>query len=644
MKNYVKALEQAHSIAFTKFNHELVEALETAQNILSNHRNKLSSAQLCSALLTIAVCKTKMDTPDDIMPILEEVEQIAISEGNLSTLVSCLNLQANRMSRTGHFPEAIQKLLYVLEVVQDPQKKKPFINNLGVTYNFVGMYDKALQYLFETLSICEAAGSNLNYMHTCINIGNCYYDQGNFEKSLEYFKAAQNLSSQFPDDSQTLSLPINLALTYARLGDFATAQELLDEAIKLDKLCEFTKNKGSLTYNIGYIHELMGNYETALERYTEALEIVRSTSNPIILTTVLNNMSSVYLAKKDYVKAEEILLEVMELTTEHNLPAQKKECLLQLSNLHRDLQDYPKAFDYLSQYHTVYKSIFNDKVTNGIIKYEADYLTEKTKQKAEIYRLQYVELVEKNAVITQKTQQLETALAQLSESNATKDKLFSIVAHDLRGPVANLQMSLEAMLAEEFSPAEQELMLNLLNEQTKATHELLENLLWWSQAQKESMQLQIVSVHLNASVENIVAIYRTSMAKKGITLSLNLAEDIHVSADKDALSLILRNLIGNAVKFSPLHSTITVAAQILESKLKLDVIDRGSGISPKILKAIQNKAQIHSLPGTAGEKGMGLGLTLCFEFAHKLQGKLSLCKKYKSGTCFTLELPLAEGK
>jgi signal transduction histidine kinase len=385
----------------------------------------------------------------------------------------------------------------------------------------------------------------------------------------------------------------------------------------------------------------MGNYDTALERYIEALEIVRNSSNPIILATVLNNMASVYIIQKEYAKAEETLLEVLELTTDHNLPAQKSECLQQLAHLHRDLQDYPRAFDYLSQYHDEHKSIFNDKVTNGIIKYEADYLNEKTKQKAEIYRLQYVELVEKNNIITKKSKQLETALSQLSESNATKDKLFSIVAHDLRGPVANLQMSLEAMLAEEFSHSEQELMLTLLNEQTKSTHDLLENLLWWSQAQKDTMKLHFDTVFVKPQVETIAAIYLSNTQKKGIRLELDLAEDIRVKADKDALALILRNLIGNAVKFSPLHSTVTITSQIIGSKMQLDVADNGSGINPQILKAIRNRTQIQSIPGTAGEKGMGLGLSLCYEFAHKMRGKLSVCKKRKKGTCFMLELPLA---
>lgn len=647
MKDLNKDIESAYDIAFTKFDNQLVTSLKTAENILSEHRESLSTDQLCKLYLTICTCKMKMDYPDDVMPMLLEAEKLAVAVNDTQLLYRSLNVQANRLYRIGNFSDAVQKLLNLLAIAPPLEQKISLLSNLGIIYTFLGMFDKALECLFETLRLCEKTDNENDYIRTCLNIGKCYFDMNSYEKSIEYFHAAQKFSVSNPDDDCKMFLAVNLGLAYAHLSEFDKALERLNEAIEMEKNLEFVKKKGSLICDLGQVYERKGDFETALKLYSESLETVRTTSNIILLVSVLNCKAGVHIELGDYAIAEELLMEAHKITSETNLPTQREECFKNLATLYQKKEEYQKALEYYSDYHNLHESVFSEKVKNSIIKYESDYLTEKLEHKAEIYRLHNVELVEKNAIISQKQAQLEQkhteleeALNDLSESNATKDKLFSIVAHDLRGPVSSLHTALQMILAGDFTKDEQVEMLNQLNEQTKNTYDLLENLLWWAQNQKEGVNLKPETISLNALINNIRAIYLVIAQNKKVNIELNLAENIDIRVDKDALSLILRNLVGNAIKFSPKQSSVIVSAYTTPEEVKIDVSDQGAGINPEIIKAIQNKNKIQSIPGTASEKGMGLGLSLCYEFAQKMDGKITLNSESATGTCFCLELPI----
>ncbi len=639
MIGFISALEQAYQVAFTKYDKELIKALETAELILAEHRNELNSEQLCKLDLTIGICKIKMDYSDDFLPLLLEAEHYALKSESKSLLIRCLNLQANHLMRTGHLQDSVQKLLNLLEIVETEDSRISNYNNLGLVYISLGMFDKALECLFENLKLCEKINNNRGYVRSAVNIGICYCEMHNYEKSVEYFQAAQKISADYPDDESKMFLIINLGLTYAHIAEFEKALELINEAINKENSFEFVKNKGSLIYNLGFVYELKEEYDVALNYYEESLVTIRTTPNVILLASVLNNKAGVHIKKGDYSQAEDLLLESLKITTDSSIPTQREECLKKLAMLYKETGKFQEALEYLTQYQTLNETIFNDKVKNGVIKYESDYLTEKLEQKAEIFRLQNVDLVEKNTIISQKQQQLEEALAQLSESNATKDKLFSIIAHDLRGPVSSLQMALQVIVSTDCSKENQDIMLNSLNEQTKNTYNLLENLLWWAQAQKEGLKLNLETFVLNPIIDNISNVYHAIALYKQIEIEMYLDDNIEVHADKDAVGLILRNLIGNAIKYSFSNSTVTITSKVDADKITVCVIDQGSGINPEIISAIQNNNKIQSIPGTDSEKGMGLGLSLCYEFASLMNGKISLGNDTNTGTCFCLELP-----
>jgi len=647
MTEVIEAIEQIYQIAFTKFNKELVEALETARSILSLNKDKLTSEQLCKLYLTISTCQMKMDYPDDVMPMLIEAEKLAVKINNSQLIYRSLNVQANRLFRIGNLQEAVQKLLNIMVTTQSPENKISILSNLGIIYTSLGMFDKSLECLFETLRLCEKSNNNRDYLRSCLNIAKCYFDMGSFEKSIEYFNVVKQMNIEDQDDDIKMFLPVNLGLAYAHLSEFDKALDLLHTAIELEKQMEYVKKKGSLIYDLGQVYELMGDFEAALKLYDESLAAVHTTSNVILLVSVLNSKAGVLIKLKGYTIAEELLLKTLEISTESNIPTPKEACLRKLALLYEEKGMYQKALEYFNQYHIHNETFFNEKVKNSIIKYESDYLTEKLEHKAEIYRLHNVELVEKNEIISLKQEQLELkqkqleeALTQLSESNATKDKLFSIVAHDLRSPVSSLQTALQMIIAGDFTEGEKTEMLTNLNEQTKNTFDLLENLLWWAQSQKEGFVLNLEPILISPIIEHIRSIYHIIAGSKGVDISINVEGNPIVYADKDALNLIIRNLIGNAIKYSHANTAVAISCRPNQEMVIIEVKDSGTGINPEIIKAVEQNIRIQSIPGTDSEKGMGLGLSLCYEFAQKMQGRILLDKSYTSGTCFRVELPI----
>ncbi len=639
MNNLNEVLENAYNIAFSKYDQQLITSLETAEKILAEHKSSLNSEELCKLYLTISICKIKMDYPDDCLAILLLAEHHAHEVGKKELLIRCLNLQANSLMRLGHLQESIQKLLNLKSIAETIASKISNLINLGMVYNSLGQFDKSLECLFEGLRICEKEDNSSGYIRTCINIGICYFEIHNYDKALEYFDAAQKINTNDTQNESKMFLLIHLGLTYAHLSQYDKALEYLFEAQAMGKTFEYLENKGSLIYNIGEVYEYKGDFDIALEYYNNALAIIRTTPNVIMLVPVLNRKAGVHIQKCEFSVAEELLKEALKISSESTLPIQIQDSIKNLAFLYQSKGEYKEAFEYIKEYQSLTETIFNDKVKNGVIKYEADYLSEKLEQKAELYRLNYVELADKNAIISQKKKELEEALAQLSESNATKDKLFSIIAHDLRGPVSSLQMALQVIVSTDCSKEQQDIMLNSLNEQTKNTYNLLENILWWAQAQKEGLKLNLETFVLNPIIDNISDVYHTIALYKQVDIELCLDDNIEVHADKDAVSLILRNLIGNAIKYSPAHTSVRIGSKVGTEKVTIFVTDSGSGINPEIISAIQNNNKIQSIPGTDSEKGMGLGLSLCYEFASLMNGKISLGNDTNTGTCFCLELP-----
>lgn len=231
---------------------------------------------------------------------------------------------------------------------------------------------------------------------------------------------------------------------------------------------------------------------------------------------------------------------------------------------------------------------------------------------------------------------------QLKEMNASKDKLFSIIAHDLRSPFqALLGMSeLLATEVDEFSKEEITKFAGEMNNSLKNQFKLLENLLEWSRMQTGRMQYAPTKIILHEKVNDVIGLLSGNALKKNLTLINLVLPGVFILADENMLQSILQNLLANAIKFTKSGGTVQVSAtQISEKLTKISIKDTGVGIDSKNLKKIFRTDSTVTTPGTENERGTGLGLLLCKEMIERHGGTISVESDLGKGTTFYFTLP-----
>ncbi|MCF0069127.1 HAMP domain-containing histidine kinase [Dyadobacter sp. CY261] len=228
---------------------------------------------------------------------------------------------------------------------------------------------------------------------------------------------------------------------------------------------------------------------------------------------------------------------------------------------------------------------------------------------------------------------------ELEKLNAEKNKLMSIVAHDLRSPLASIQNFLELLTQHELDEEQKLDIENDLLNSTKNTMAMLSKLLDWSKSQLHGVLAHMEQLNVHALFEPTLTLERNIAARKNISLAYYFDPSATIYADSDMMQLILRNIIGNAIKFTHMGGHITVKAEVQGNNCLITVKDDGIGMSPEKQQSIFS-LNVESTFGTDNEKGVGLGLMLCMEFIKAQNGKIWLESTPDQGSCFYISVPM----
>jgi len=231
---------------------------------------------------------------------------------------------------------------------------------------------------------------------------------------------------------------------------------------------------------------------------------------------------------------------------------------------------------------------------------------------------------------------------KLRELNATKDKLFSIIAHDLRSPFTGI-LGLSGLLIENIKDLEIEEFekyLGAINSSAQNTLVLLENLLNWAKPQSGRIAFQPQQLILASIISESIELSQAVAMEKGISLAHKEADDMEAYADKEMLKIVLRNLISNAIKFSKSGGNISILSKKEQNQVEIAVSDNGVGMSEETISKLFSIETNHTTMGTADEKGSGLGLILCKELLEKQGGKIWVESELGKGSIFKFSLPL----
>jgi signal transduction histidine kinase len=632
---------------------------------------------LADALKHWAIGSYIMSQYDNAIEYNEKALAIYEKLGEKKGSGAILNNIAIIRHNQGDFQTALNYYNRSLEIrieVDDKRGIGASYNNIGNTYSDMGSYAEALYNLFRGLQIRERLNDKQAVANSLANIANIYFLLGKYNESLNYsFKAISTLEGLGSKDGSIQ--------TYVAIGGVYHVQKKHDKALeyfgKALKLSEEMGSKHSIALclsNIGEEFVSQHKYKEAEKYYENAMTLVKESGD--LPSVAINHigLGIVNLKTSRIQKSVEHFLLSYQIATEIGSRLHILESAQYLGDAYEKLGDLKNSNFYLRKYVAYKDSIFNDELAKRSQQLEFDFLLDK-KQK-EIALLEKDRSIQQeinnrsrvitfslailiiisfifiwilyqsrqkvskvNTVTLHQKEEIERQAKELVELNILKDKLLSIMSHDLRSPLASLTGILSLLDQDMISPEEFVMLKNGMNKQLSSVSLLLDNLLHWSRSQLQgegSMQKEIVQ--MDEIIERNIALLQEAAKRKDILLIYNNTQSYTAYADPNHVDIVIRNLISNSIKFTNRSGSIQLNVEIAQPELKVSVIDNGIGMSEEVCKQIFERLHTSS-SGTDGEKGTGLGLLLCKDFVHQNNGTIGVTSKQGEGSTFYFTLP-----
>jgi len=599
-----------------------------------------------------------------------------------TTRISELNEKAFRLreSNPSLALQYSQDAYHLASVLHDKRGMARALGNSGWIYYRRGDFARALEDSYEGLKLSEITGDEEELARALNNIGAVYFEQRQFISSIVQFKLALETSQNLRDTASMVRSLNNIAYASLHAGlnlDSAMAVNqkalLLSEKINNNYLISFC-------YRVrGEIYEVRGQHQQALADYQETHRYGLLSNLSSIKVATAHRIGRVLFALNKVDDAQRVLLENVKEAQALGYRDELEKSYKLLAQVYERKNNPRLAYHYLNMHLVLHDSLFNEQNTAKLAslksKFEADIkqtqielLTKESalkqeeimRQRLQLYaviggwsfvciiavtllisfqrakraktKLEYQkeELARKNRVIEEKS-------AELARLNTTKDKLFSIIGHDFRSPLQSLKGMLDLISRGNLTQTEFNLYSRELKNKIDIVYMNLNNLLNWSVMQLQGIQTKPVTLKIKDVADEIVHMYKEASQQKGIFLCNNIPDEVSAFADRDHTHLIIRNLVGNAVKFTS-SGTITLSAYCTEDFVAVNVEDSGIGIAKEDVDKLFNNQSLWTSKGTNNEKGLGLGLHLCKEFIEKNYGELSVKSTIGIGTTFTFTL------
>ena len=564
-----------------------------------------------------------------------------------------LNRIANIQKRKCQFQEALESFLTALNISieqKDTLMISALYNNLGILYSDMGNYDKALDYQLLNLSLKKAQNSYVNIPIVLMNIGNIYSNKNLYEEAIEYYKEA---------------------LAYLETSDYKYDQFML-------------------LHNMGTLYESMDKYQEALKYYNKALILEKEMNDTEMQILSIQGIGNVLIKTGNFKEGVRYLEKSHALANE--IGDLRKIHLLS-ANLYKEYEkhgDYLNSFKYLKNYVAMEDSTYTDEGNKELIELEQKYEAEKRERQIAFLekerQIQVLELekreienkqksfqrnvliiavlialmltiyfgvnnkrrkkinellIKQNKKIVDQRTEITKQNTDLIDSNKTKDKLFQIIAHDLRSPLVSMD-SITQLIPYWVEEQDYDSLMKLsktLELSVKNVLSLIDNLLNWALDQQGKFPYKPENMLLKDNILEAIDVYKPIAEIKNIDLRFTYTKDVRVFADRNMLFTVMRNLLNNAVKLTPEKGEITIGIGSNVNFAKVWVKDSGIGIPKEKKEEVFELANGHG-NGTKGETGKGLGLFFCKEFVKMNNGDIFIESQEGMGTTITFTLPL----
>lgn len=531
-------------------------------------------------------------------------------------IVAVINNTAGIEAELGNFDRSVALLMRGMAFFQNDTSNVElvdFYNNIGHNYNITGDYDLAKQYFDKHRALAEQLGieEELGVYH--FNVGDMYHNMGRYQESLDHMKQAMHYFHKFGRAADELHVNTMLASNYIALGRLDDAEKRLEGNLREAEHLRLWEVFVETAISLFDFQLARGNESAAFAAIEQGLSRIRINNTARMQLKIYNRLVDHYEKKGDF----------------------------------------QRAFDYLARQDAVQDNVFNadkrDFMREMAIKYETERKTDQISQlQVEnqekrrhnmVYLMGLVLLTLIIFLIIALFRRISIQKKVLEEVNATKDRLFSIIAHDLRSPMIALQ-GMGNLIDFHLKNGNREKLAQLGNktgETLSRINHLLDNLLNWAVTNSDRISYSPTQLDVIRLLKDALAVHKAAAEAKDIQLVAEV-DTVNVWVDLNMAATVLRNLISNAIKYSPAGSTVSVGGAFDPDYYVVSIRDEGGGIPQHVIDALRQTDD--ALVAGGDRQSFGLGLRLAMHFSEKNYGRLTL-RNERKGALAEIYFPLA---
>jgi two-component system sensor histidine kinase/response regulator len=539
-----------------------------------------------------------------------------------------------------------------------------------------GSYSEGLRNELQALRISDSLGTEELTGRLYDALGILYMERGDNPRARDYFNKSLQIARQYNSNVIILSLLVNLAEVYKKNGEYDSAIACNMRAADLAKGGADSLSLAIALFNIGDNYVRKKQPSVALDYLQRSLGMSRRLNDLEGLAYSHNAIARAYQALEQ--PALSLTYAAMGLAEAERLGLQevsRESCdILYMS--YQKTGDYAAALKYRDREIAIKDSLYTIERDKEIRNLQSSYEVEKEQHQIDllnkdkvihqedvsrertirnIFLSGFVLLVvfsfflyrsnaakkKLNALLRIQNEGMTLQNKLLEDLNALKNRILSIIGHDLRGPIGSLRNVVDLMNAEALTEDDIRHLGSRLDDSLLGTEHLLENLLFWAKSQMEGMQVHARTFDILTTIEGNIRLLQSRAQDKKVRLRVEEgASMVIVHADETMIDIVLRNLLENAIKFSLEGGTVWVKAETIEGTVRVIIKDTGQGIAPEDQPRIFDKSASFTTAGTGQEKGSGLGLTLCRDLVEKNNGTIGFSSSPGWGSSFWFTLPV----
>ncbi|MDR7129582.1 signal transduction histidine kinase/Tfp pilus assembly protein PilF [Algoriphagus sp. 4150] len=559
--------------------------------------------------------------------------------------------------------------------------------NIGWIYYRKGQWQKSFDYSKSAYDLA-IAGENLQEAARVLNnLGALYYEQHNYTFAIIQFKKAYEISNKASDLYTMIRSLNNVAFNFLYLDEYDSAMYYASRAIDINIRAGSPYMLSFSNRVIGDVYLKRNQLDSAEHVFEKALKNGEARGLTAFNASVLHRLGNTYLLNGKPDKAKKVLLEGVELSRQHSFLDELSKSHKYLADYYKQTGNYKEAFEQQSHYVALNDSLVNraarDRLAlmqgmfqDDLEQSELDLLVAQNEHQTtrlamnrrimiligigsilifglmiwlfilnrNIKRYNTGLILQKRRIYKQK-EELEAKSSQLQEINQTKNKLFSILGHDLRGPIGQVKSIVDLLTSGYLDQEEFDGLIHSLKEDVDSVYFTLNNTLRWSMAQMEGFKLHRVNFNLDELISSTLKLIKPQLQEKSLKIvDSSLLTDLEIYADRDLIEVVVRNILNNAVKFSKPGDVIQLSTKVDNGLIVWTVKDQGVGMKEEQINAVLSRGYVisDSTLGTKKEKGSGLGLQICKEFIRMNGGDLHIKSKEGGGTKVSIKIPASK--